>query len=197
MSYTKMTTGDFISKLENGGYKTSTAAKRAVGKAKFNDAGKDKCYKAIGGHFGETSKAPPKKSKGAKKSTSKKKTPAAKSKARNPAPPGQSLGLFNQTELALQELEIAKQQVGTIVQAIQAMKSAKEAYPDLDTKGGAEVAQAALTGIMQGVHAGVRAGGGGNGVDPNVAKRFQQSSGASVGLPGQDSPAQPTTDDKS
>jgi hypothetical protein len=119
---------------------SATAARRAVGKAAFSQKGKDQCYEAINTHFGEDPK-----------SAKEKKTRPAADKPRN-LPPHQV------NEAAVDEIDLANRRVGTITQALEALKAAKEASPDVDTKAGAAAATAALTDIMRGVHTSVLGG---------------------------------------
>jgi len=139
MTYTKMQPEDVIKKLKDGGYKSATAARRAVGKAAFDQKGKDKCYEAINKHFGDDAKPQkqPKSKRDPKPATSG--TPAGKQP-------------FDVTEAALAEIELAQRRVGTITQALAALNAAKEASPNVDVKSGATAGAAALTDIMRGVH---------------------------------------------
>lgn len=180
MSYTKMQPSDFISKLESGGYDSATAARRAVGKSAFNDAGKKKCYAAIDAKFGngspkaaakKTTKAPAAKAKktaaapkakaakaakaaAPKAAAATKKTAkaAAPQQARKPRESAKSLGVSSS---ALEELGLAESRVGTITQALKALQMAKEVAPNINLDDHAKGAADALSDVVQGIHTNV------------------------------------------
>lgn len=187
MSYSKISPESFISKLAAGDYKNAGAARRAVGRSSLSDAGKKLCYTAIADHFKDTeTPAPPARQarkkvakKVVKKVGKKKAARAPKTNAKGKAPKSEK-PMFNSTEEQLAKIHLAGQRVGTIVQAIRAMKEAKEVSPELDTDAGAQQAQSALTSIMAEVHDDVVV----TKSDPGVAKAFAETAGAAVGIPG-------------
>jgi hypothetical protein len=205
MSYDKITPESFIAKMDGGAYKTAGAARRAVGRSALTDEGKAKCYKAISAKFegGTTTATPPatvpapaprsRSSKKKKKKKAAKKKVAKKAQATK-APRKQSAGrklskkkMFDSNEEQLSKIHLAKERVGTIVDAINAMRAAKEVNPELDTDKGAESAQKALTSILEDVHQSVIAPeDGGN--NQGAPTGFAAAAGASIALPGQESP---------
>lgn len=140
MTYTKMQPADFTEKLGKGGYKSATAARRAVGKAAFSQKGKEQCYEAINAHFGEAAKSPT-------KAKTKKTKPAVEKPAVGPT--------IEVNKIALAEIELADKRVGTITQALAALTVAKEASPEVDIKAEAAAASAALGDIIKGIHSNV------------------------------------------
>ena len=212
MAYSKMTVADFRKKLAGGHYQNHTGARRGVGKADLDEAEKAKCYRAINKHFGveDETKAAKKggKKKASKKATAKK-VPAKKAAAKAAAEPkaakvtppkvskkrAAKSGKTRAAQVtdvdvdAMAQLHLAGERIGTISQAIAAMKAAKEAYPELDTQEGATAAGAALTDIVQSVHKTVR----GEQlelleVNPTVMSTLARTAPAAQGLPGQESP---------
>jgi hypothetical protein len=169
---------------------------------------KSKCYKAIDKHFGVEAAPKAGKKKAAKKATKKKaatkaapkakaaakggKKKAAKGKAaKKKAAKGKAAKAPDVDADALAQLHLASERIGTISQAIAAMKAAKEAYPELDTQEGAKAAGAALTDIVQGVHKTVK----GEQlelpeVDQKVLEGLAKTAPAAQGIPGQESPVQ-------
>ena len=209
MAYTKMTVADFKKKLKDGEYETATGARRGIGKTAFSEEEKTACHRAIDKHFGEEAapkKAGPTSGKKVAKAAAKPvkaikagavepvaavvteptdgKKKAAVSKRGRRAAVATSVPT-NDVE-AMAKLHLAKERIGTITQAIDAMKKAKEAYPDLDTKEGAGAAGAALTDIMQGIHKTVK--GEQLELDPVVMRALEETAPASRGLPGYASP---------
>jgi len=207
MAYTKMTVADFKKKLNGGHYANPTGARRGVGKADLSDDEKAKCYKAIDKHF-DVSAAPKAAKKTAKKKAAKKAAPTpAAPKVTAEAPKNgkkkaakkivKKTGKKRAARTpevdvdALAQLHLASERIGTISQAISAMRQAKEAYPELDTQEGATAAGAALTDIVQSVHQTVK---GEQLVipemDQTVLQNLAKTAPAAQGLPGQESPVQ-------
>lgn len=122
-----------------------------------------------------------------KKAPAKKKKAASKKGAARAAEAAAEEGATD----ALGKLHLANERIGTIVQAIQAMAAAKEAYPDLDTSKLGQSAGDALTDIVVGVHNTAK----GEqmslpNVDPKILEGLAATASASHGLPGQVSPVQ-------
>lgn len=74
--------------------------------------------------------------------------------------------LFNNTKEQLSRITLAKERVGTLVQAIGAMQAVKDVNPQVDTKRGTQAVQDSLTGVAEGIRQDIE------GLDPNVVKRF-------------------------
>lgn len=216
MAYTKMTVDDFKARLKNGDYKDATGARRGAGKADLTASEKEQCRKLIDKHFGVDSSSPaPKKTAKKAKGTSKKvvaKKAATNGKAEHKsngasaAPAKKTAGKGrkrrsseaadgSESEL-LAGLHLAKERIGTITQAVDTMKRAKETYPELDTKEGMTVAAQSLTEIMQGVHASLKErltlpdAPTAPAIDPSVVETLAKTAPAAVGLPGHESPVQ-------
>jgi hypothetical protein len=203
MAYTKMTVTEFKKRLNSGLYEAPGGARRAIGKADFDDDTKTKCHKAILKHFGEgavkpkaakkeTKKTAAKAVKSVKKAAAKPveaEAPASKKKAAKGTPRVKraAASVLTVDAAALADLHLANERIGTIMQAIETMKAAKEAYPELDTSEGAAVAGAALTDIMQSVHKTVR-GEQLELPDPTVLENLAKTAPAAQGLPGHESP---------
>lgn len=203
MSYRKMTVEDFKLKLKNGEYQNATGARRGAGKADLSEGDKAACYRAIDAHFGTESASPKaekkqavaKKPKAQSKKVEAKRTngksePAEATAKKGPGrgrrraqqPVTTSLEIDNN---ALAQVHLANERIGTITQAIDAMKKAKEAYPALNTEHMATTAVNALTDIMQGVHTTLKSN---LQLDPHAAELLQRTAAAAQGLPGQPSP---------
>lgn len=211
MAYSKMTVADFKKKLGDGHYANPTGARRGAGKADLDDADKAKCYRAINKHFNVEDEPTAAKSDGKKKAgvakvakklaqvvklgltaTPKRviepiAVPAGKKAA---APAKKRLAKVADVDVdALAQLHLAAERIGTISQAIAAMKAAKEAYPDLDTRTGATAAGAALTDIVHGLHNAVKGEQLTLGaIDPTVMHTLAKTAVAAHGLPGHESP---------
>lgn len=210
MAYTKITPALFAESLKAGKYKDGTAAKRAIAKCQLKEKDKAKCLAAIDAHFPKSAapKAAPSKKKAVKVARKKapkaagpsKKKVAKKKAAKKPAPrnnhKGASKKHFDSTEAELAQISLAKERVGTLTQAIQAMKLAKDVNPNLDTKRGTQAIQDALTGVVEGVQQRIEQPqqlqlGEGPGIDPEVARKFAESKGAAVPPPGAMPPQPP------
>jgi len=202
MAYTKMTLDGFKQKLKAGEYKDATGARRGAGKAELTEDEKAQARKAIDKHFGVESapQAAPKKTqtkvKASKKAASNGKAHAAPAK-KGPGKGGRKRRVAQQANSPedsqlLASLGLAKERIGTITQAVETMKKAKEAYPQLDTSTGMTAAAGAITEIIQGVHTSFRdqLQPLGEDVDPEVLAAMSRAVPASVGLPGQESPVQ-------
>lgn len=162
-------------------FKASTKKKvPAAKKAKKEKATKAKATPAT------KKKAASKKGPAKKKAATKKKAASKKGAAKATEEASEEVATD-----ALGKLHLANERIGTIVQAIQAMAAAKEAYPDLDTSKLGQSAGDALTDIVVGVHNTAK----GEqlalpDVDPKVLAGLAATAGASHGLPGQASPVQ-------
>lgn len=206
MAYQKMTLADFKEKLKGGQYKDATGARRGAGKADLSKDEKEQAYKAIDKHFGDsaTKKAPAKKEKATSKRAAKKAASNGKAAHANgvsetkKAASGPGRGrkrsaeatVSSEDSAALAMLHLANERIGTISQAIDAMKRAKEAYPDLDTEPGMVAAAGAVTDIVKGVHDSLKGQLELPAMDPTVIERLAQTAPAAQGIPGQTSPVQ-------
>lgn len=161
MAYEPMTVEKMLAKIKAGDYETAGAARRGIGKLKdVNNAGKEKIYAAVAAHFGaeadtkvaaKATKAPktPKAPKTAKQTSSKQ---VAKKSGRTvvgaglPAPTGSDA-----TIEMLAQIHLAKERVGTIAQAIAAMKAAKDINSTIDLGNGPQIAASAISTILNDV----------------------------------------------
>lgn len=209
MTYKKMTAEDFKARLKNGDYKDATGARRGVGKADLSDDEKEQCRRAIDKFFGaepapaagkkpqkKVAKAPTNKKVSAKKAAAsngktEKPNGVVKKGVRGRRPREEKSGSHQfshgDNEL-LAKLHLAKERLGTITQAVDTMKRAKDAYPELDTRAGMTVAATAITEIMQGVHQSLS--GTMPDLDPKVMEDLARTAPAAMGLPGHQSPVQ-------
>jgi hypothetical protein len=215
MAYTKMTVADFKKRLASGDYKDATGARRGAGKADLTGEEKDQCRRAIDKHFGVEASAPakkaPKKVKAAPKKPAAKvatngkaahkdngatkvaaKAPKAPKGTRGPKKNRAAAANDPEDQRLLAQLHLANERIGTITQAVDTMKKAKEVYPELDTKQGMTAAQGALTSIVEGVDRQLQGKLDDINValDPAVIENLRRTAPGAIGLPGQESPVQ-------
>ena len=176
MTYTRVTADDFAKKVRSGHYRKAVDANRAIGKSALSDGDKRKCAKVIAEHFGaeasppvlpattkkkasvkrrpaKKAKRPAAKKKKASKKAAKKKTTkkAAKHAGKgNSKPSTKSMFQVNRSDLS--DIKLADQQIGTLTQAVHAMKLAKEADTDVKLGSGPQSAADALSAVVKRVH---------------------------------------------
>lgn len=202
-NYTKLTKETFVERLKAGTYANDVAAKRGLGRAALSKAAKLVCLDAIEKHFngkkGKASKkkAPAKKAakkaegKAAAKAGTKKKTFARRRSPR----PGPSAAaptpvatvedtswMSEEMQEKLAQVHLARQQIGTIAQAIGAMKLAKEVHPDLDVTEGSEASQRILTHAVSTLEGTVESASNGARSEP-APNNAPQSAEAPVPIP--------------
>lgn len=163
MAYEPMTIDKVLAKLKDGGYDSPAAARRAVGKLKgVNDAGKAKVQAAIDSYFDvePAGKAAPKAAKAPKapkvKATAR---PAKSPKARKAAReilsvpqvammPDARADAALENYAILSKMSLAKDSVTTIVQAIEALKTAKSMNNAIDVGDAPSIAAATIRAIL-------------------------------------------------
>lgn len=174
MAYEKLTFDTFKENLKNGKYEAATGARRAVGKSSFSGTEKEQAAKIIDKHF-NVAAAPKaeKKPKGVIKRGPKKAAHngtsehvsseikalaeqsalptehATKTRAKKPA--------YSDEEGALiRQVHLAGEIIGTVTQAVETMRRAKEACPgavsDADQLTTMTSAGQVISGVMQTMH---------------------------------------------
>ena len=201
-TYTKLTLKTFKQKLDSREYKSSTGARRAVGKVSgWSSTDKIKAQGWINAHFGVDSAPATAKKKVAKKAvkrvskkvaaraTSKKavkrvvkkaaKKVVAKAttkKARKAPKATRAVGPRAQTsaeKTMLSEINIVGERVGTVAQAIQALETAKA--HGADVKKGMQEATDIVTGSMTQLKQQVQSSGSNGRTTNEVATKFAES----------------------
>jgi hypothetical protein len=169
--YQKVTPAKFRARLKDDQYASLTGARRAIGRmSEWSDGQKARARKDAEAYFPEEGSAPPKKA--GKKSVAKKKTAKkvakkivakkAKAKSKKAAakakPKGGALARQqarnkrkkSPSAPAVDSVQQANMKVGTITQALESMRVAKElGAGDTEVAQGAKKAQQALTSIVE------------------------------------------------
>jgi hypothetical protein len=160
MAYEAMTVEKMVAKIKAGGYDSATAVRRGIGKLKdVNNAGKEKIQAAVEAYFGadaapksaKAGKAPkaPKAPKAVKQTSAKQVAKKAGRKAAAHAvEPASSAGSFDATPDMLAKIHLAGERVGTIAQAIAAMKAAKDINSNIELGDGPQIAAEAINSIL-------------------------------------------------
>jgi hypothetical protein len=134
----KPTLETFKAKLKDGGYKNTAGARRGLGRMHLKATDKEKANKAIDSHFG-----PKKKKSAPKKSAAKPKAaPKKRSKAKTPMEK-RSEHLQRERDVKdnpLAAIQIVNKAVGTVNEALDSMKDAFKANPELNVTAAMQVA---------------------------------------------------------